>query len=55
MHVTSVGTNGLRLEVSGPVQPVISALSRHPIAQLTSREPSLEEIFMHHYDGHASH
>jgi polyether ionophore transport system ATP-binding protein len=49
VHVTSVGTNGLRLEVSGPVQPVISALSRHPIAQLTSREPSLEEIFMHHY------
>jgi ABC-2 type transport system ATP-binding protein len=49
VHVTSVGTNGLRLEVSGPVQPVIHALSQHPIAQLTSREPSLEEIFLHHY------
>jgi len=25
------------------------------VTALVSREPSLEEIFMHHYDGHASH
>jgi hypothetical protein len=29
---------------------VIEALAGHSIVTLTSREPSLEEIFMHHYD-----
>jgi ABC-2 type transport system ATP-binding protein len=42
--------NALRLEVSGRMEPVIDALAGHPILTLTSREPSLEEIFMHHYD-----
>ena len=48
------GPNALRFEVSGSVEPVISALAGHPVTALTSREPSLEEIFLHHYDGHAS-
>jgi ABC-2 type transport system ATP-binding protein len=48
------GPNALRFEVSGSVGPVISALAGHPVTALTSREPSLEEIFLHHYDGHAS-
>jgi ABC-2 type transport system ATP-binding protein len=33
------------------VRPLITALAQYPIATLTSREPSLEEIFLHHYDG----
>jgi ABC-2 type transport system ATP-binding protein len=48
------GPNALRFEVSGSVGPVISALAGHPVTALSSREPSLEEIFLHHYDGHAS-
>jgi ABC-2 type transport system ATP-binding protein len=51
VHVTAVGTNALRFEVHGPVGPLITALGRFPIVTLTSREPSLEEIFLHHYDG----
>ena len=33
------------------IGPLIAALAEHPVATLTSREPSLEEIFLHHYDG----
>ena len=44
-------TNALRFEVSGRVGPLIAALAEHPVLTLTSREPSLEEIFLHHYDG----
>jgi len=39
----------LRLEVSGVLSPLMSALAEHPVETLTSREPSLEEIFLHHY------
>jgi ABC-2 type transport system ATP-binding protein len=51
VHVVSAGANALRFEVSGSVGPLIAALAGHPVATLTSREPSLEEIFLHHYDG----
>ncbi len=51
VQVESVGPNALRLEVSGSVGPLITALAEHPVETLTSREPSLEEIFLHHYDG----
>ena len=50
VHVESAGPNALRLEVSGSVGPLIAALAKHPVATLSSREPSLEEIFLHHYD-----
>ncbi len=50
VHVASAGPNALRLEVSGAVGPVIAALAQQPILALSSREPSLEEIFLHHYD-----
>jgi len=49
VHVTQVGPSALRLEVLGGVGPVIAELARHPVATLTSREPSLEEIFLHDY------
>jgi ABC-2 type transport system ATP-binding protein len=52
VHVTTVGPNGLHLEVFGPVGPVVSALGQYPVATLTSREPSLEEVFLHEYDSH---
>ena len=55
VQVNPAGPNALRFEVSGSVGPVINALAGHPVTALVSREPSLEEIFMHHYDGHASH
>jgi ABC-2 type transport system ATP-binding protein len=51
VKVASAGANALRFEVSGGIGPLIAALAEHPVATLTSREPSLEEIFLHHYDG----
>jgi ABC-2 type transport system ATP-binding protein len=50
---TSAGANALRFEVTGSIGPLIAALAEHPVVGLTSREPSLEEIFLHHYDGSA--
>jgi polyether ionophore transport system ATP-binding protein len=50
VSMASAGASGLRFEVTGPVGPLISALSEYPVATLSSREPSLEEIFLHHYD-----
>jgi ABC-2 type transport system ATP-binding protein len=49
-RVVSAGANTVRCEVSGSVGPLIAALADHPVVALTSREPSLEEIFLHHYD-----
>ena len=51
VRVARAGQNTLTFEVSGEVGPLISVLGAHPVATLTSREPSLEEIFLHHYDG----
>jgi ABC-2 type transport system ATP-binding protein len=50
VQVERAGPNALRFEVSGSVGPLIAALAEHQVATLTSREPSLEEIFLHHYD-----
>jgi ABC-2 type transport system ATP-binding protein len=44
------GANALSFEVSGAIQPLLAALADQPVVTLTSREPSLEEIFLHHYD-----
>jgi ABC-2 type transport system ATP-binding protein len=55
IEVSQAGANALRFEVSGSVGPLIAALADYPVADLRSREPSLEEIFLHHYengDGH---
>jgi ABC-2 type transport system ATP-binding protein len=48
--VERAGRSALRFEVSGPVRPLLAALADHPVATLSSRELSLEEIFLHHYD-----
>ena len=50
MTVASTGPHGIRCEVAGEVRPLIDALAGHDIVTLTSREPSLEEIFLRHYD-----
>jgi ABC-2 type transport system ATP-binding protein len=50
VQVERASTNALRFEVSGSIGALIAALAEHPVATLTSREPSLEEIFLHHYD-----
>jgi ABC-2 type transport system ATP-binding protein len=47
MH--SAGPSALRFEVSGSIGPLIQALADQPVVSLSSREPSLEEIFLHHY------
>ena len=49
VHVVPAGDNAVRLEVSGAIEPVLAALAGLPVATLQSREPSLEEIFLHHY------
>jgi ABC-2 type transport system ATP-binding protein len=54
VSVESAGAHALRFEVTGGVGPLIAALGEiggERIKTLTSREPSLEEIFLHHYDG----
>jgi len=55
VRVEPSGPNALRFEVSGSVGPLIAALAEHPVATLTSRQPSLEEIFLHHYDSSDGH
>ena len=51
VSVQSAGPGALRFEVSSGIGPLIAALGADRINTLTSREPSLEEIFLHHYDG----
>ncbi len=50
VHVDRAGPQALRFEVTGSVGPLLQALAPHQAVALTSREPSLEEIFLHHYD-----
>jgi len=50
VHVASAGANAVRFEVNGGIAPLLVELARRPVVTLTSREPSLEEIFLHHYD-----
>jgi polyether ionophore transport system ATP-binding protein len=51
VEVAQAGPTALRFQVSGSVGPLIAALADQPVASLRSREPSLEEIFLHHYEG----
>ena len=45
----AAGENALSFEVTGSVAPLLSALAGKDVVSLRSREPSLEEIFLHHY------
>ena len=51
VRVARVSTNRLRFEVSGSASALIAMLAAYPVETLNSRAPSLEEIFLHHYDG----
>ena len=55
VHVESAGPRALRFEVSGAIGPLLKALANFPVETMVSREPSLEEIFLHHYDGSDGH
>jgi len=46
----AAGENALSFEVTGSVAPLLSALAGKDVVSLRSREPSLEEIFLHHYE-----
>jgi ABC-2 type transport system ATP-binding protein len=50
VQIVSAGANALRLEVTGSVGPLLARLGQERVVTLTSREPSLEEVFLHHYD-----
>jgi polyether ionophore transport system ATP-binding protein len=52
VDVAPAGPNALRFQVHGAVGPLLAALADHPVVSLTSRPPSLEEIFLHHYESH---
>jgi polyether ionophore transport system ATP-binding protein len=43
------GDGSVRFQVTGGVGPLIAALAGHEVLELTSREPSLEEIFLREY------
>jgi len=50
VSVVAAGENSLRLELATEIGPLLGVLSEQDVVALTSREPSLEEIFLHHYD-----
>ena len=47
--ISAAGGNALHFEVSGSVQPLVQALADQAVVSLATHEPSLEEIFLHHY------
>jgi ABC-2 type transport system ATP-binding protein len=51
VEVAEAGENALRFQVTGSIRPLLAELADKPVVTLTSREPSLEEIFLHHYEG----
>jgi len=50
VEAVETGPGALRIEVQGALAPVIDALGGCGVTELTSRQPSLEEIFLRHYD-----
>jgi ABC-2 type transport system ATP-binding protein len=44
-----VDGNRVRLQVRGPVGPLLQRLAAARVTQLLSREPSLEELFLAQY------
>jgi ABC-2 type transport system ATP-binding protein len=39
----------IRLDLNGPIEPLLEALVGTNVRELLSREPSLEELFLAHY------
>jgi len=48
--ITAKGESGLHFEVHGPVGPLLDRLAGTGVISLVSREPTLEELFLAHYD-----
>ena len=50
-HVTAtpIGENVMRYEITGDVGPLLDRLAGRNVTAITAREPSLEEVFLHHY------
>jgi ABC-2 type transport system ATP-binding protein len=51
VEVVKAGASTVRFQVTGAVAPLIDALAGQPVVSLESRAPSLEEIFLHRYEG----
>ena len=51
VEVASKQGRTVSFEVSGSIEPLIATLGDKRVTALSTREPSLEEIFLHHYDG----
>ena len=49
VSVVKSGGQNVSLQLSGPVKPLLEVLSRYEVNRLTSREPSLEELFLSLY------
>jgi ABC-2 type transport system ATP-binding protein len=49
VKVVEVADSRVRLQVVGPVEPLLKVLAAAGVHQLLSREPSLEELFLAHY------
>ncbi|MEY2469231.1 MAG: polyether ionophore transport system ATP-binding protein [Actinomycetota bacterium] len=49
--VKSVKVDGKRVycQVTPPMQPLLTAIAKHKVLEMTSHEPSLEELFLAHY------
>ncbi len=45
----------MRFDVRGPVGPLIDRLAGTGLIALVSREPTLEELFLAHYDRGGEH
>jgi ABC-2 type transport system ATP-binding protein len=39
----------IRLQIAGPVGPVLKAAAGHELVDVVSREPNLEEVFLAQY------
>jgi ABC-2 type transport system ATP-binding protein len=52
---TPVGESAVRFDVRGPVGPLIDRLAGTGVIALVSREPTLEELFLAHYDRGGEH
>ena len=50
IEVAPAGPSSLRFQVTGSVAPLLDALAGEDVVSLESRPPSLEEIFLHHYE-----
>jgi polyether ionophore transport system ATP-binding protein len=50
VEVVPADEHTLRFEVSGGIAPLLAALADQRVVALKTREPSLEEIFLRHYD-----